>query len=102
MAFVAVVGPSERERIVAASCYYLSPATGMAEVAYMVDPEWQGAGLGGTLHARLVEYARGHGARGLTADVLLGNSRMMRVFRSGDYSLRVRTDGGVQEVTMRF
>jgi inorganic triphosphatase YgiF len=27
---------------------------------------------------------------------------MMRVFRSGDYSLRVRTDGGVQEVTMRF
>ena len=102
MAFAAVVGPSERERIVAASCYYLSPATGLAEVAYMVDPDWQGVGLGGILHARLVEYAREHGARGLTADVLLGNSRMMRVFKGGDYSLRLRTEGGVQEVTMRF
>jgi acyl-CoA hydrolase/RimJ/RimL family protein N-acetyltransferase len=102
MAFAAVVGPSERERIVAASCYYLSPASGLAEVAYMVDPDWQGVGLGGVLHARLVEYAREHGARGLTADVLLGNSRMMRVFKGGDYSLRRRTEGGVQEVTMRF
>ena len=102
MAFAAVVGPSAHERIVAASCYYLSPATGLAEVAYMVDPDWQGVGLGGRLHAGLVEYAREHGARGLTADVLLGNSRMMRVFKSGDYSLRTQTEGGVQEVTMRF
>ena len=102
MAFAAVVGPSARERIVAASCYYLSPATGLAEVAYMVDPDWQGVGLGGILHAGLVEYAREHGARGLTADVLLGNSRMMRVFKRGDYSLRRQTEGGVQEVTMRF
>jgi GNAT superfamily N-acetyltransferase len=51
MAFAAVVGPPERERIVAASSYYLSPATGLAEVAYMVDPDWQGAGLGALLHA---------------------------------------------------
>jgi acyl-CoA hydrolase/GNAT superfamily N-acetyltransferase len=102
MAFVAVVGPSAHERVVAASCYYLSPATRLAEVAYMVDPDWQGAGLGRILHARLVEYARGHGARGLTADVLLGNSRMMRVFRNGDHSLSVSTDAGVQELTMLF
>ena len=102
MAFAAVVGQSEHERIVGASCYYLSPATGLAEVAYMVDPDWQGAGLGGRLHAGLVEYAREHGARGLTADVMLGNSRMMRVFKGGDYSLRIQTEGGVQEVTMRF
>jgi RimJ/RimL family protein N-acetyltransferase len=102
MAFAAVVGPSAQERIVGASCYYLNPATGLAEVAYMVDPDWQGHGLGGILHARLVEYAREHGARGLTADVLLGNSRMMRVFKRGDHSLRVRTDAGVQELTMLF
>jgi acyl-CoA hydrolase/RimJ/RimL family protein N-acetyltransferase len=102
MAFAAVVGPSAHERIVGASCYYLSPATGLAEVAYMVDPDWQGTGLGGRLHARLVEYAREHGARGLTADVMLGNSRMMRVFKGGDYSLRIQTEGGVQEITMRF
>jgi RimJ/RimL family protein N-acetyltransferase len=102
MAFAAVVGPSARERIVAASCYYLNPATGLAEVAYMVDPDWQGVGLGGILHAGLVEHAREHGARGLTADVLIGNRRMKRIFKRVDPSLRAKTDGGVQELTMLF
>jgi acyl-CoA hydrolase/RimJ/RimL family protein N-acetyltransferase len=102
MAFAAVVGPSAHERIVAASCYYLNPATGLAEVAYMVDPEWQGLGLGRILHAGLVEYGRAHGARGLTAEVLIGNRRMMRVFEQGDHSLSVTTHGGVEELTMLF
>jgi acyl-CoA hydrolase/RimJ/RimL family protein N-acetyltransferase len=102
MAFAAVVGPSERERIVAASSYYLSPATGLAEVAYMVDPEWQGAGLGGLLHARMLEYARERGVRGFRADVLMGNSRMMRVFERAGHRMRVRTSGGIEEVTMLF
>jgi acyl-CoA hydrolase/RimJ/RimL family protein N-acetyltransferase len=102
MAFAAVVGPSERERIVAASSYYLSPATGLAEVAYMVDPEWQGAGLGGLLHARMLEYAREHGVRGFRADVLMGNSRMMRVFERAGHRMSVRTSAGIEEVTMLF
>ena len=102
MAFAAVVGPPEHERIVAASCYYLSPATRLAEVAYMVDPDWQGAGLGTILHAGLVEYARRHGARGLTADVLFGNSRMMRVFERGDHSLSTKMSAGVIELKMLF
>ena len=102
MAFAAVIGPPSNERIVAASSYYLNPASGLAEVAYMVDPDWQGAGLGSILHAGLVEYAREHGARGLTADVLLGNSRMMRIFKRGDHSLSVKTDAGVTELTMLF
>jgi len=102
MAFAAVVGPSERERIVAASSYYLSPATGLAEVAYMVDPEWQGAGLGGLLHARMLEYARERGVRGFRADVLMGNSRMMRVFERAGHRMSVRTSAGIEEVTMLF
>ncbi len=102
MAFAAVVGPSARERIVAASTYFLNPATGLAEVAYLVDPEWQGAGLGTTMHALLVDYAREHGAQGLTADVLTGNSPMLRVFERGDHSYDAETDADVTEVTMRF
>ena len=102
MAFAAVVGPSERERVIATSSYFLNPATGLAEVAYLVDPEWQGAGLGAILHAVLVGYAREHGARGLRADVLRRNSRMMRVFERGDHSLTVTSEGGVLELTMLF
>jgi acyl-CoA hydrolase/RimJ/RimL family protein N-acetyltransferase len=102
MAFAAVVGPVEQERIVAASCYYLNLASGLAEVAYMVDPEWQGLGLGTILHAGLVEFGRAHGARGLTAEVLAGNNRMMRVFEHGEHSLSVQSHAGVEELTMLF
>jgi acyl-CoA hydrolase/RimJ/RimL family protein N-acetyltransferase len=102
MAFAAVVGPSAHERIVAASSYFLNPASRLAEVAYVVDPEWQGTGLGTTMHAVLVEYAREHGAQGLTADVLAGNVPMLRVFERGEHSYGTETDAGVTEVTMRF
>ena len=102
MAFAAVIGPPEHERIIATSSYYLSPATGLAEVAYIVDPGWQGAGLGAILHEGLVDYARAHGARGLRADVLPSNRRMIRIFEHGDYDLTLTTDAGVQELTMLF
>lgn len=99
MAFVAVVGPSKCERIVAASSYRHSPATGLAEVAYMVDPEWQRADVAGLRHARMFEYARERGVRGFGADVLVGNTRMMRVFEGAGHQLRVKTSAGIEEVT---
>ena len=102
MAFVAVVGAREREQIVGACSYYVDPRTGLADVGYMVDPEWQGAGLGGMLHARMVDYARAHGVRGFRADVVVGNSRMLRVFRRGDHALQATAEAGVNELTMLF
>jgi acyl-CoA hydrolase/L-amino acid N-acyltransferase YncA len=102
MAFAALVGAPERERIVGACSYYVNPRSGLADVGYMVDPEWQGAGLGSILHARMVEYARAHGVRGFTADVVVGNSRMLRVFKRGDHALTVTTESGISELTMLF
>jgi RimJ/RimL family protein N-acetyltransferase len=102
MAFAAVIGPPERERIVGSSCYYLNPATGLAEASYMVDPDWQRVGLGGILHTRLVEYAAERGIRGFTADVLVRNSSMLRVFQRAGHDLTVTTSAGVHEVTMIF
>jgi len=102
MAFAAVVGPAERERIVGASCYYVDRASGLADVAYMIDPDWQRVGLGTLLHARTVEYARAHRVRGFTADVLVENAAMLRVFRRGDHGLSVTTSAGVHEVRMLF
>jgi acyl-CoA hydrolase/RimJ/RimL family protein N-acetyltransferase len=101
MAFAAVVGPPEHERVVATSCYFTG-AQGMAEVGYMVDPEWQGAGLAGLLHGRMVEYARARELRGFVAEVMTSNPAMLRVFARGDHDTRVTTSGGVHDVRMRF
>lgn len=100
MAFAAVVGPPEHERIVGTSAYYVNPATGLADVGYMVDPEWRGTGLGATLHARMIEYARAHGIRGFTADVLAANRAMMRVFQGSGHPLTVGGNLTVIEVTI--
>jgi acyl-CoA hydrolase/RimJ/RimL family protein N-acetyltransferase len=103
MAFAAVVGRAEHERIVATSSYYVDPRERLAEVAYMVEPGWQGSGLATALHARTVEYARSHGVRGFTADVLMGNLAMMKVFRRGDgYDLQRELEDGVYDVRMLF
>jgi acyl-CoA hydrolase/RimJ/RimL family protein N-acetyltransferase len=103
MAFATVVGPPEHERIVATSSYYRDSRDGFAEVAYMVEPDWQGSGLATALHARTVEYARTHGVRGLTADVLMSNPAMLKIFRRGvGYTLDLEADAGVYEIRMRF
>ena len=67
VAFLAVTGPRENEMVVGSGCYFLSPTTNLAEVAFMVAPEWQGAGLGTALQDRLQEYAIGRGVRGFIA-----------------------------------
>jgi GNAT superfamily N-acetyltransferase len=102
MAFAAVVGPPEREQIVAASCYYRDPATALGEVAYMVDPAWQRLGLAMLLHTRTQTYAATHGVRGFTADVLPTNHAMLRVFERGNHLTRVENRGGVLDVQMEF
>ena len=103
MAFAAVTGPPEHERIVGTSSYYLDPASGLADVGYMVDPEWQGTGLGGALHARMIEYARARGVRGFRADVLATNRAMLRVFQRGGHPLTTgRVEEGAQEVVIQF
>ena len=101
MALAAVVGPAEHERVVATSCY-IADAGGFAEVAYMVDPEWQGAGLASGLHERMVEYARQRNVRGFIAEVLTDNRAMLRVLQRGDHDNRVRTSDGIHRVRMLF
>jgi RimJ/RimL family protein N-acetyltransferase len=100
MAFAAVVGPHERERIVAASSYFLNPATGLADVGFLVDPEWRGAGLATILEERMAEYAGARGVRGFSADVLASNEAMLAVFRRAPGELEVRRDAGLCEVRL--
>jgi GNAT superfamily N-acetyltransferase len=68
----------------------------------MVDPEWQGVGLGRVLQARTIEYASVHGVRGFTADILSDNAAMLAVFRRSGYRVTSRSSDGVVEVKLLF
>ena len=79
VAFLAVTGPRENEVVVGSACYFLNPTTNLAEVAFMVAPDWQGVGLGSALQARLQDYAISRGVRGFVAEILPRNTRMLRL-----------------------
>lgn len=102
VAFLAVTGPRENEQVVGSGCYFLNPTTNLAEVAFMVAPEWQGRGLGRALQDRLQGYAQDRGVRGFTAEILAHNKRMLRLANGGRGSISATTEDGEAHVTILF
>jgi len=102
MAFLAVTGDWEQETVVGSSCYYVDPSTNLADVAYMIRPEWQGLGLGTALQQRTTEYATRHGLRGFRADVLVENAKMLRVFENSGGRVSKKIVSGDYEIVVLF
>jgi acetyl coenzyme A synthetase (ADP forming)-like protein len=67
----------------------------VAEVAFAVDDQHHGRGIGTQLLQHLTYYARGHGITGFSAWVLPDNYPMMRVFRNSGYTLKRHVSEGV-------
>jgi predicted CoA-binding protein/ribosomal protein S18 acetylase RimI-like enzyme len=66
-----------------------------AEVALVIDDEFQGRGLGTILLGQLAEGARGRGIELFVAEVLPNNYRMIQVFRDSGFAARVRSMPGL-------
>jgi len=102
VAFVAVTGPREDPRVVAHACYFIDPSTNLAETAFMVNPQWQGRGLGAALQQRMAEHARKRGVRGFVAEILSTNAHMIRLAKSGSAQVSVEPGGDTVRVTTMF
>ena len=97
---LAVQGDWGNERVVGTVSYYRDPTSGRADVAFMVDPDWKGRGLGTALRDVVVDVARRRGVVALTADVLSENTAMLRVFRTSGLDVEAHTSHGVTEVVL--
>jgi len=84
MAFVAMSGEQEDERIIGNANYSLDATTNLAEFAYMVHPAWQGKGLGSALKRRMIEYAKAKGIRGYYEEFLEENAPMKHLAEKSD------------------
>ncbi|MGH1488774.1 MAG: GNAT family N-acetyltransferase [Acidimicrobiales bacterium] len=96
MAFVAVLG----DELVAVARYERLPDRTTAEVAFFVDDDNHGKGLGTLMLEYLAAAARERGLSGFTATVLPENYRMLAVFRSAGFSVATRFADGLIEVDL--
>jgi RimJ/RimL family protein N-acetyltransferase len=95
-AFVAVIG----EDLIGVGRYErLPPRPDSAEVAFVIVDEHQRRGLAPILLARLVVAAREVGIAQFVAEVLPGNTAMMRVFARAGFSIDHEYTDGVIHVS---
>src|SRR5258708_15331186 len=100
VAFLAVTAPRESEVVVGSACYFLNSTTNLAEIAFMVAPEWQGQGVGTALQARLQGYGIGRGVRGFVAEMLPRNARMLRLATHAPRTVSTTRDDDSEHVTI--
>jgi len=101
---VALVALAEEkgEQAIIGACRYIVIDPGRAEAAFGVIDEYQGQGVGAALMRELAAIARSEGLRELTAEVLAGNSAMLKVFEKSSLEMSVRREGPVVHVTLRL
>lgn len=87
---------------VAMSRYDVDPATGLADIAFVVRDDWQCKGLGTELMRRMSEVAKARGLTGFTASVLTSNGKMLGVFHKSGLKVRTTMESGVYNVLAVF
>ncbi|MEE8576290.1 MAG: GNAT family N-acetyltransferase [candidate division Zixibacteria bacterium] len=99
LAIVGTVPGVSGEEFVAIAQYFLDPKTGSAEVAFLVQDEWQKKGMGTFLLNYLAQVAKKRGVKQFYAKVLPTNKPMLTIFHNSGYEVRTEFDGEVYSIT---
>jgi acyl-CoA hydrolase/GNAT superfamily N-acetyltransferase len=102
MALLATLTQGPEEQILAMARYDVDPGTRLADIAFVVQDQWQGCGLGTLLMKRMGEIAKARGVAGFTADVLDSNKPMLTVFHKSGLHVRGETKDGTRHLTLLF
>jgi acyl-CoA hydrolase/GNAT superfamily N-acetyltransferase len=100
MALVATTGEPGNEDMVATGRYLTDPSKTSAEMAFSVRDDWQRKGLGTLLFQKLIEIGKANGIAKFSADVLIENSGMLKIFHRSGLNIETSTEGGVVHVIM--
>lgn len=102
MVILAVTGEGETEKIHGIAQYGIDTATHTAEVAVVVRDEYQGKGIGTELLSYVTYLAKRQGLLGFTAEVLIENRPMMKLFENGGFDIEKRSGEGIYELKLVF
>lgn len=99
LAIVGVVPGAAGEEIVAIAQYFLDPKTQVAEVAFIVQDDWQAKGMGTFLLNYISRIAAGRGVKRFCASVLPTNKAMLAIFYNSGYKINTEFDGQAYFIT---
>ncbi|MBN2686555.1 MAG: GNAT family N-acetyltransferase [Deltaproteobacteria bacterium] len=102
MIILAVVDRRHKEKIVGIGQYGIDEAKHAAEAAFAVRDDYQNMGISTELIVYLTFLAKRQGLLGFTAEVLVENRPMLRVFEKMGFDIERRVDAGVYELRMAF
>jgi len=102
MIILAILERENREDVVGVGQYGINESTHTAEVALVVRDDLQGQGVGWELLSYLTYLARRQGLHGFSAEVLVENAPMLRLFEKMGFDIDRRSDGEVYELRMGF
>ncbi len=101
VALVAAVEENGRATIVGGG-RYIVVKPGEAELAFAVIDPYQGRGIGSMLLRHLIAIARAGGMRELIADVLPGNTAMLKAFERGGFRRKAAVQPDVVQVGLEL
>jgi acyl-CoA hydrolase/GNAT superfamily N-acetyltransferase len=87
VSLVVTIGPREDRKLIGEARYMINPGDEYPDVAFMVDENYRGKGIAGSLLRYLIDIAVEKGIKGFRAEVLLTNRAMMNVFEKLPYVL---------------
>ncbi len=102
LTLLAVVGEFGFGKVIAMGEYLLNPSSNMAEVAFTVNREYQGKGLGKILMRKLAEAARENGLAGLFAYTSPQNKGMINLFKTLPYKVKTVFEDDMVLLSCRF
>ena len=103
IALMVTIGEKETETIIGAGRYVAFDAAGAqrsAEVAFMVEEDYQGLGIASLTLRHLAGIAKNKGIAQFHAEVLQENRGMLAVFKRSGFPMRQKYEEGVVHVTL--
>ena len=102
MVLVAVIEEEEKESICGIGQYGMNRDMYTADVALVVRDDCQNKGVAGEMLAYLTFLAKRQGLLGFTAEVLVGNEPVFRLFKKMGFDVSRRNEEGVYEMKAMF
>lgn len=102
MVILATIEKSGKEIVVGMGHFIKDANTHTAEVAFTVRDEYHGRGIATELLSYLTLLARNEGLHGFTAEVLVENRPMLRVFEKMGFDMQKKIEDGTYHLFMRF